>query len=67
MLNKAINAFNNIVDLELAGVESELEAIRTYLSDQSIRLTNTRNGYEYLNREMDIVARLKKCIPEREE
>ena len=67
MLNKAINAFNNIVDLELAGVESELEALRAYLSGQSIRHTNTRNGREYLNREMDIVARLKKPVPESKE
>lgn len=61
MLNNAIEAFNRLSNLpDKANILSDdLAIIREYLSDQSIRASNTTNGLEYLNREMDVVNRLK--------
>ena len=62
MLAKAINAFNTIAQLEIDEIHEDLRVIREYLSDQSIRHSNEMNGCAHLNREMDVVARLKATI-----
>ena len=62
MLDQAIEAFNNIAQREIGEIDGDLNTIRAYLSDQLIRSTNTINGCEHLNREMDVVARVKAKI-----
>ena len=62
MLNKAIEGFNSITSRNIVGIDDDMEAIRIYLSDQSVRHVNKINGQEYLNCEMDVVARLKTAL-----
>jgi len=61
MLNDAIDAFNRICDQpdKAKRLTDDLEIIREYLSDQCIRVINEANGMGHLNREMDVVNRLK--------
>ena len=62
MLNKAVEAFNNIAQCEIKGIEYNLETIRAYLLDQSTRYNNRLNGLDYLNREMDVIMELQAKI-----
>ena len=62
MLNEVIEAFNNISQCEIEGIEYDLETIRAYLLDQSTRYNNRLNGLDYLNREMDVIMELQAKI-----
>ena len=62
MLNEVIEAFNNIAQCEIKGIEYDLETIRAYLLDQSTHESNKLDGLDYLTREMDFIMELRAKI-----
>ena len=61
MLGTAIEAFNRLADLPDVEkrLSNDLAIIRVYLSDQAIREGNAANGLEYLNKEADVLEKMK--------
>lgn len=58
-LNKAIEAYNRLAENQTPEALDDLKVIRAYLLDQCIRGSNTAAGLDYLNREADVVERLR--------
>lgn len=60
-VQEALDAYNRLTEHQTKEMYDDLWIIRTYLMDQQKRAKNEAEGFGYLNREADIVERLRKA------